>query len=153
MPEWLKGADCKSAVARLRWFESTPAHHKRDDDICYRLFYFVIIRRWEPTKWSFVWFERILASAPCEPCEPSTSWWAKPRFCELPIIQDNPPLPTILKRLRKRGLFLCRGISRHRGGSSLLLFMTFSHKKWSPYPCPPLAVARAIFLKPHRLLQ
>ena len=30
MPEWLKGADCKSAVARLRWFESTPAHHYKE---------------------------------------------------------------------------------------------------------------------------
>ena len=27
MPEWLKGADCKSASASLRWFESSSAHH------------------------------------------------------------------------------------------------------------------------------
>ncbi len=27
MPEWLKGADCKSAGLRLRWFESSSAHH------------------------------------------------------------------------------------------------------------------------------
>ena len=27
MPEWLKGADCKSAGSRLRWFESISAHH------------------------------------------------------------------------------------------------------------------------------
>ena len=27
VPEWLKGADCKSAGARLRWFESNPLHH------------------------------------------------------------------------------------------------------------------------------
>ncbi len=27
MPEWLKGADCKSAGLRLRWFEPSPAHH------------------------------------------------------------------------------------------------------------------------------
>ena len=27
MPEWLKGADCKSANFGLRWFESIPAHH------------------------------------------------------------------------------------------------------------------------------
>ena len=26
MPEWLKGADCKSVDWRLRWFESTPLH-------------------------------------------------------------------------------------------------------------------------------
>ena len=26
VPEWLKGADCKSAGARLRWFESNPLH-------------------------------------------------------------------------------------------------------------------------------
>ena len=26
MPEWLKGADCKSANFGLRWFESIPAH-------------------------------------------------------------------------------------------------------------------------------
>ena len=32
MPEWLKGADCKSAVARLRWFESTPAHTNKDSE-------------------------------------------------------------------------------------------------------------------------
>ena len=24
VPEWLKGADCKSAGSGLRWFESTP---------------------------------------------------------------------------------------------------------------------------------
>lgn len=27
MPEWLKGADCKSAGVRLRWFESNSLHH------------------------------------------------------------------------------------------------------------------------------
>lgn len=27
MPEWTKGADCKSAGWRLRWFESVPAHY------------------------------------------------------------------------------------------------------------------------------
>ena len=27
VPEWLKGADCKSAGVRLRWFESNPLHH------------------------------------------------------------------------------------------------------------------------------
>ncbi len=27
VPEWLKGADCKSAGVSLRWFESTPHHH------------------------------------------------------------------------------------------------------------------------------
>ncbi|CAH2599892.1 protein of unknown function [Rhodovastum atsumiense] len=27
MPEWLKGTDCKSVGARLRWFESNPLHH------------------------------------------------------------------------------------------------------------------------------
>lgn len=24
--EWLKAADCKSALARVRWFESSPVH-------------------------------------------------------------------------------------------------------------------------------
>ena len=28
VPEWLKGADCKSVGLRLRWFESIPLHHK-----------------------------------------------------------------------------------------------------------------------------
>jgi hypothetical protein len=27
VPEWLNGADCKSAVLRLRQFESAPPHH------------------------------------------------------------------------------------------------------------------------------
>ncbi len=27
MPEWLKGTDCKSVGARLRWFKSNPLHH------------------------------------------------------------------------------------------------------------------------------
>ncbi len=27
MPEWLKGADCKSASESLRWFESISTHH------------------------------------------------------------------------------------------------------------------------------
>lgn len=27
VPEWLKGADCKSVGLRLRWFESNPLHH------------------------------------------------------------------------------------------------------------------------------
>src|SRR5689334_4598441 len=27
MPEWPKGADCKSAGLCLRWFESTSLHH------------------------------------------------------------------------------------------------------------------------------
>ena len=26
VPEWLKGADCKSVGLRLRWFESSPLH-------------------------------------------------------------------------------------------------------------------------------
>ena len=26
VPEWLKGADCKSVGLRLRWFESIPLH-------------------------------------------------------------------------------------------------------------------------------
>src|SRR5260364_371174 len=29
VPEWLKGADCKSVGLRLRWFESNPLHHFR----------------------------------------------------------------------------------------------------------------------------
>ena len=28
--EWLKAADCKSARASVRWFESSPLHHRRD---------------------------------------------------------------------------------------------------------------------------
>ena len=27
--EWLKAADCKSARASVRWFESSPLHHRR----------------------------------------------------------------------------------------------------------------------------
>jgi hypothetical protein len=27
VPEWLKGADCKSVGLRLRWFESSLLHH------------------------------------------------------------------------------------------------------------------------------
>ena len=27
MAEWLKATDCKSVLERVRWFESTPAHH------------------------------------------------------------------------------------------------------------------------------
>ena len=30
MPEWLKGADCKSAGLRLRWFETISAHYQKD---------------------------------------------------------------------------------------------------------------------------
>ena len=30
MPEWLKGTDCKSVGASLRWFESTPAQIKTE---------------------------------------------------------------------------------------------------------------------------
>ena len=30
MAEWLKATDCKSVLARVRWFESTPAHHLKD---------------------------------------------------------------------------------------------------------------------------
>ena len=26
--EWLKAADCKSARASVRWFESSPVHHR-----------------------------------------------------------------------------------------------------------------------------
>ncbi len=29
VPEWPKGADCKSAGSRLRRFESFPLHHTR----------------------------------------------------------------------------------------------------------------------------
>jgi hypothetical protein len=28
VPEWLKGADCKSAGVRLRWFESNPLQNR-----------------------------------------------------------------------------------------------------------------------------
>ena len=30
VPEWLKGADCKSVGLRLRWFESSLLHHRKD---------------------------------------------------------------------------------------------------------------------------
>jgi hypothetical protein len=29
VPEWLKGADCKSVGLRLRWFESSLLHQQR----------------------------------------------------------------------------------------------------------------------------
>ena len=32
VPEWLKGADCKSAGVRLRWFESNPLHQAESPD-------------------------------------------------------------------------------------------------------------------------
>ena len=35
MPEWLKGADCKSAGLRLRWFESSSYHHSDFSDSGY----------------------------------------------------------------------------------------------------------------------
>ncbi len=28
VPEWLKGTDCKSVGARLRWFKSNPLHQQ-----------------------------------------------------------------------------------------------------------------------------
>ena len=31
VPEWTKGADCKSAADRLRRFESSPLHHQLQD--------------------------------------------------------------------------------------------------------------------------
>src|SRR5208282_2914947 len=31
VPEWLKGTDCKSVGARLRWFESNPLHQPDRD--------------------------------------------------------------------------------------------------------------------------
>ena len=31
IPEWPNGADCKSAVFRLRWFESIFAHNQSDN--------------------------------------------------------------------------------------------------------------------------
>jgi hypothetical protein len=31
VPEWLKGTDCKSVGARLRWFESNPLHQPACD--------------------------------------------------------------------------------------------------------------------------
>lgn len=31
VPEWLKGADCKSVGLRLHWFESSPLHQFLDD--------------------------------------------------------------------------------------------------------------------------
>jgi hypothetical protein len=37
VPEWLKGADCKSAGVRLRWFESNPLHQEP-----------AVFRRFEP---------------------------------------------------------------------------------------------------------
>ena len=33
VPEWLKGADCKSAGVRLRWFESNPLHQSDYIDV------------------------------------------------------------------------------------------------------------------------
>src|SRR5208282_4255066 len=33
VPEWLKGTDCKSVGARLRWFESNPLHSAKYYDI------------------------------------------------------------------------------------------------------------------------
>ncbi len=29
VPEWLKGADCKSVGLRLHWFESSPLHQRK----------------------------------------------------------------------------------------------------------------------------
>ena len=33
MPEWLKGADCKSASVSLRWFESISTHHLKNEQL------------------------------------------------------------------------------------------------------------------------
>lgn len=40
MPEWLKGADCKSVGDRLLWFESTILHH---DDIGNDVVFFYVV--------------------------------------------------------------------------------------------------------------
>ena len=31
--EWLMAADCKSALLRVRWFESSPLHQRNDVDL------------------------------------------------------------------------------------------------------------------------
>ena len=38
VPEWPKGADCKSVIGRFRWFESILLHHKRYLCIFFYLF-------------------------------------------------------------------------------------------------------------------
>ena len=45
MPEWLKGADCKSVAERLRWFESNSPHHLVLDQSGLR------VRAWKPDCW------------------------------------------------------------------------------------------------------
>ena len=37
MAEWLKAADCKSVLIRVRRFESFPAHHKIQEIVFYFL--------------------------------------------------------------------------------------------------------------------
>ena len=37
IPEWPNGADCKSAVFRLRWFESIFAHSHHGDEMRARI--------------------------------------------------------------------------------------------------------------------
>ena len=61
MPEWLKGTDCKSVGASLRWFESTPAQCKSDDNCCYCPIYFFVRGLDENHD---LWFER--EAAECE---------------------------------------------------------------------------------------
>ena len=39
--EWLKAADCKSVLIRVRWFESIPVHHKRGSNQNYLFFILV----------------------------------------------------------------------------------------------------------------
>ena len=40
MAEWLKAADCKSVLIRVRWFESIPAHQKVEILTDFGFFYF-----------------------------------------------------------------------------------------------------------------
>src|SRR4029077_782519 len=46
VPEWLKGADCKSVGLRLRWFESNLLHQSTNRTAPIRRPRFTIKRRW-----------------------------------------------------------------------------------------------------------
>lgn len=119
---------------RCREFEPLNAHHKRPDDFCYLVFYFVFWNARTPTERSSVMEVR---RERAEAGELLRKWWkSQKQNSELPFNASEQDKPLNAHHLKKGTmkvvLFLLRGIShpevlQMQNGSSLLIQnLTFS---------------------------
>jgi hypothetical protein len=106
VPEWLKGADCKSVGLRLRWFESSLLHHGGLAEVGAKI------------------FGRIKAVVPA----PSSSSAGVAQLVELLPSKQNVASSSLVSRSRLASLVDCRVRWIRRGRRSRQWFAQHARK-------------------------